>query len=67
MNKDSFCKCNKCGKEIFDIGYFGIKDYVMPYGSMYDFDTMNLILCVECLDKFVSSCKISPITEYEGE
>lgn len=64
IHKDNSCKCNKCGKEISYIGYFGIKNYIMPYGSKNDYDIMNLVLCVECLDDFISSCKISPITEY---
>ena len=60
----SVCKCNKCGKEISHVGFFGIKDYTMPYGSKYDFDTLNLVLCVDCLDELVDGCVISPITEY---
>lgn len=57
-------KCNKCGREISEVGFFRITDYIMPYGSKFDYDTLNLTICVDCLDEFVSSCKINPITEY---
>lgn len=60
----SVCKCNKCGKDIPLVGFFGIKDYTMPYGSKYDFDTLNLVLCTDCLDELIDGCVISPITEY---
>lgn len=63
-NGGSDCKCNKCGKDIPIGGYFGIMNYKMPYGSKYDYDTLNLILCVECLDELVDGCTINPITEY---
>ncbi len=58
-------RCSKCGREISN-GYFGVNDYTMPYGSKFDYDTMNLTLCVDCLDELVLSCKINPITEYAG-
>lgn len=65
--KDSAkCKCNKCGKDISSVGFFGIKDYRMPYGSKYDYDTLTMILCVDCLDELVDGCKINPITEYSA-
>lgn len=59
--------CNHCGKVIDDLsGSLTIHDVNMPYRSKYDFDILNLTLCVDCLDNFVDGCAINPITEYTG-
>ena len=63
-NSTSKCRCNKCGKEIGVVGFFAINNYIMPYGSKFDYDTLDLTVCVDCLDDFVLGCKINPITEY---
>ena len=62
--KRSGYRCNKCGKEISAGGFLGISGFTMPYGSRHDYDTLNLNLCVDCLDALVDSCVINPVTEY---
>ena len=55
--------CNKCGKEMDDVDIYGELKYVgmMPYGSKYDMEHVEMHLCIECLDELVDSCVISPI------
>lgn len=57
--------CNKCGKpfDIFDRQEdFSIYRHI-GYGSKYDGDKLELDICCNCMDKFIDSCKISPIIE----
>lgn len=58
-------KCNKCGKD-FDM-WDEQEDFSIHrhcgYGSKYDGSIINLDLCCDCFDEFISSCAISPIVE----
>ena len=65
FDRQSECKCSKCGKDIPRGGYLAIKNYTMPYGSKYDYDILNLTLCVGCLDNLIEGCVINPVTKYD--
>lgn len=55
--------CNKCGRQFgkFDTG-FNIACF-MGYGSKYDGEMLDLNMCCDCMDKFIDSCKLSPILQ----
>lgn len=61
--KEHELKCNKCGKtlDIFDINNAINIKTTLGYGSKYDSDKINLILCCGCLDEIIDSCINSPI------
>ena len=55
--------CNKCGRKLDDwdmMADFSISR-VMPYGSKYDGDFVDVHLCCDCMDELVDDCKISPV------
>ena len=62
--------CNMCGKE-FDL--FDKQDGQMiysakiGYGSKYDGSGLSMDLCIDCVDKLIDACKISPIIDPESE
>lgn len=64
--------CNMCGKDFDKCDEqekFGMH-YRVGYGSVHDFEVIDLDLCCHCFDKvmdwLIPQCKISPITgEYE--
>ncbi len=62
-----FCYCNKCGKQLTgkDSGWMSINDQ-LGYGSKYDMEDLQLDLCYNCLDMFIDSCKIKPVTDHGG-
>lgn len=66
-------KCNICGKTFDDYDYFNKCELSTwaGYGSKYDGALVHISFCVDCMDKLIESCKISPIEEtsyerYEG-
>lgn len=55
--------CNVCGKEFnsFDDNN-AISLYATAcFGSKYDGEHINADICIDCFDKFVDECKISPV------
>lgn len=58
--------CNKCGKKMdpWDCmsGFHAQMD--LGYGSQFDGCSIQLDLCNNCLDEFVKSCAINPITDW---
>lgn len=58
-------RCNICGKKFneWDLQ----EDYSiyrsLGYGSKYDGEELRLDICIECMDKIIKKCKISPVEE----
>lgn len=66
MARSYVCTCNMCGKEFNVYDYnngFGIHDFIVGYGSKYDWSTIDFDLCCDCMDKLFDMCKINPVTE----
>ena len=64
MNNESLI-CNACGKtlDIFDIqNDFSLHRHIQ-YGSVHDGEVLNVRFCCDCMDKIISVCRISPVTE----
>ena len=57
--------CNKCGKK-FD-KYDELENYSykrkMGYGTIYDGMMLDLHICCDCMEEFISSCKVVPVQE----
>lgn len=64
MAKDIFCNC--CGKKftMWDIQENISIHKTMGYGSDYDGEEIEIDFCVECFDKIVERCVISPIVKF---
>ena len=58
--------CNKCGKALTDkmdkINQIGMNGKI-GYGSKYDGMTYEIDFCVDCFDKLVDTCTISPFDD----
>ena len=55
--------CNVCGKEFNEWDAqenFSIKKRI-GYGSKYDMQDLELDICIDCMDKLIDRCRISPI------
>lgn len=63
LNEEKYCNC--CGKKLdfWDIQ----EDYSIHrrfgYGSKHDMDKLDIQFCIDCFEKIIENCKISPITE----
>lgn len=57
--------CNKCGKK-FDFWdtqeNFSISK-ILGYGTKYDGSVLELDLCCECMNKLISECAVSPLSD----
>lgn len=55
--------CNICGSKLDDID--SLQNFrihrVCGYGSKYDMEEIDLVLCCGCFDKIVDSCAIPPL------
>lgn len=59
--------CNMCGKKFdeFDVNN-GCALWVHPkFGSKYDMSRVKADFCIDCMDKLIDMCKISPVVEGE--
>ena len=59
--------CNKCGKTLDTYDMLNIREMSgkLGYGSKYDGAKFEIDFCVDCFDKLLESCKISPIDDWE--
>ena len=59
--------CNKCGKtlDLFDIQEDFTIERDLGYGTIYDGSILRLHLCCDCMDKLISECKVTPVTDGE--
>lgn len=64
---DKGVHCSKCGEKlnVFDITQNCSIHNVAGYGSDFDGDEIDLILCIDCMDQLIRDCKISPIKNRE--
>lgn len=61
--------CNVCGKPLHitdACANYSIQTQI-GYGSAHDGSVLNLRFCSDCLDKFIASCKVSPVIEKTEE
>ena len=59
--------CNLCGKEFDEWDYhenYSIQKKI-GYGSSHDGETLSLDICVDCMDKLIDGCKISPVYDVD--
>lgn len=61
--------CNICGKKFNEwdaqqrFGCFG----PIGYGSKHDTEFLDLDICIDCMDKIIDACAISPTVDMEME
>ena len=63
--------CNMCGKifDLWDHQEDFCFDHYIGYGSVHDFEHMQLNLCCQCFDKVIDwilpQCKHNQMSEYQ--
>lgn len=57
--------CNICGEAFneWDIQEDYHFNKRIGYGSRYDEELLDLHICIECMDKIIDNCKITPVTD----
>ena len=65
LNKEPGTYCNVCGKtlDMWDKQEDFSIQRSLGYGTVHDGEELDIHLCCDCMDKLISSCKISPVKE----
>lgn len=56
--------CNKCGRQLCKNDELNGFHYSgrFKYGSKFDGEEFDIDLCTDCIDEFMDSCSLNPVT-----